>query len=190
MLRCVRERSRPSSPSQLWVAGPLSPYNVIIYLFCIELLLCSKDVTFDHVPLCIICVRLGPSTPGVYVRPGSWCPRNPGVTEVVSEEMLTVGRNLDRNGQTLTYLSYSDSFSTYLTLILSILILIMSHLLLFYSDHSYLFYSEARWISLLGIPTPMTFLRDRKPKTKLKLFSLLKMLVDCSDDQCLICFFD
>jgi hypothetical protein len=23
----------------------------------------------------------------------------PGVTEVVSEEMLTVGRNLDRNGQ-------------------------------------------------------------------------------------------
>jgi hypothetical protein len=31
MLRYVRERSRPSSPSQLWVAGPLSPYNVIIY---------------------------------------------------------------------------------------------------------------------------------------------------------------
>jgi hypothetical protein len=35
------------------------------------------------------------------------------------------------------------------------------------------------------------FLRDRKPKTKLKLFfSIKKMLVDCSDDQCLICFFD
>ena len=68
MLWRVRERSRPSSPSQLWVAGPLSPYNVIIYLFCIELLLYSKDVTFDPVPLCIICVRLGPSTPGVYVR--------------------------------------------------------------------------------------------------------------------------
>jgi hypothetical protein len=28
----------------------LSPYNVIIYLFCTELLLCSKDVTFDPVP--------------------------------------------------------------------------------------------------------------------------------------------
>jgi hypothetical protein len=27
------------------------------------------------------------------------CPLKPGVTEVVSEEMLTVGRNLDRNGQ-------------------------------------------------------------------------------------------
>jgi hypothetical protein len=58
--------------------------------------------------------------------------------------MLTVGRNLDRNGQNLTYLSYSDSFYTYLTLILSILILILSHLLLFYSDHSYLFYSKTR----------------------------------------------
>jgi hypothetical protein len=44
----------------------LSPYNVIIY-FCTKLLLYSKDVTFDPVPLCIICVRLGPSTPGVYV---------------------------------------------------------------------------------------------------------------------------
>jgi hypothetical protein len=68
MLRCVHERSRSSSPSQLWVAGPLSTYNVIIYLFCTELLLYSKDVTFDPVPLCIICVRLGPSTSGVYVR--------------------------------------------------------------------------------------------------------------------------
>jgi hypothetical protein len=28
----------------------LSPYNVIIYLFCIELLLCGKNVTFDPVP--------------------------------------------------------------------------------------------------------------------------------------------
>jgi hypothetical protein len=26
-------------------------------------------------------------------------PLNPGVTEVVSEEMLTVGRNLDRTGR-------------------------------------------------------------------------------------------
>jgi hypothetical protein len=50
MLRCVRERSRSSSPSQLWVAGLLSPYNVITYLFYIELLLYSKDVTFDLVP--------------------------------------------------------------------------------------------------------------------------------------------
>jgi hypothetical protein len=94
----------------------ISIHSVIIYV-----------VFFDA---CMRCTRL--------------CPLNPGVTEVVSEEMLTVGRNLDRNGQTLTYLSYSDSFRTYL-------ILILSHLLLFYSDYSYLYYSKTRWILHLGI---------------------------------------
>jgi hypothetical protein len=91
--------------------------------------------------------------------------------------------------KTLTYLPYSDSFYTYLTLILSILILIMSHLLLSYSDYSYLLYSETRWISHLESYI-YDILRDREPKAKLKLFSLFKMLVDCSDDKCLICFFD
>ena len=81
MLWCDRERSRPSSPSQLWVAGPLSPYNVIIYFF-IELLLYSKVVTFDPMPWFIICVRLGPSTPGDYVRARVLVPRNPGVTSL------------------------------------------------------------------------------------------------------------
>jgi hypothetical protein len=41
-------------------------------------------------------------------------PLNLGMTGVVSEEMLTVGRNLDRTGQTLTYLPYSISFYTFL----------------------------------------------------------------------------
>jgi hypothetical protein len=75
MLWWVRERSRPSSPSQLWVAGSLSPYDVIIYLFYIELLLHSKDVTFVSVPLFIICVRLAPSTLGDYFAPGFWTPK-------------------------------------------------------------------------------------------------------------------
>jgi hypothetical protein len=60
--------SRSSSPSQLWVAGSLSPYDVIIYLFCTELLLYIKVVTFVSVSWFIICVRLGLSTPGDYVR--------------------------------------------------------------------------------------------------------------------------
>jgi hypothetical protein len=72
-------------------------------------------------------------------------PLNPGVTEVVSEKMLTVGRNLDRPGQN-PYL---------LTLILSILFLILSHLLLFYSDYSYLFYSDKMDFTLWN-PTFMT----------------------------------
>jgi hypothetical protein len=55
-------------PVNFWVARPLSPYDVIIYLCCIELLLYSKDVRFASILLFIICVRLGPSTPGVYVR--------------------------------------------------------------------------------------------------------------------------
>jgi hypothetical protein len=92
MLRCVRERSRPSSPSQLWVAGPLSPYNVIIYLFCIELRLYSKVVTFDPVPWFIICVRLGPSTPRDYVRARVLVPRNPGVTVRQGGEPWSVAR--------------------------------------------------------------------------------------------------
>jgi hypothetical protein len=50
MLRCVRERSRSSSPSQLWVAGSLSLYDVIIYLFCTELLLYNKVVTLVSAP--------------------------------------------------------------------------------------------------------------------------------------------
>jgi hypothetical protein len=32
-------------------------------------------VTFDPVPLYIICMRLGPSIPGVYVNPGFWIPK-------------------------------------------------------------------------------------------------------------------
>jgi hypothetical protein len=88
MLWWVRERSRPSSPSQLWVAGSLYPYDVIIYLFCTKLLLYSKDVTFVSVQWFIICVRLGPSTPGDYVRSRVLVPQNPGVTEINFELFL------------------------------------------------------------------------------------------------------
>jgi hypothetical protein len=35
---------------------------------------------------------------GACMRCTRLCPLNLGVTEVVSEEMLTVGRNLERNG--------------------------------------------------------------------------------------------
>jgi hypothetical protein len=130
----VRERSRPSSPSQLWVAGSLSPYDVIIYLFCTELLLYSKDVTFISVPLFIISVRLGPSTLGDYFAPRFW-PLKPGCDRSGIRGMLTVGRNLDRTRQPLL---------TFSTLILSKLFLIFSYPLLLYSDHSYLFTSKGK----------------------------------------------
>jgi hypothetical protein len=62
-------------PVNFGVAGLLSPYDVFIYLFCTELLLYGKDVTFVSVPLFIICVRLGSSTPGDYFVPGFWTPK-------------------------------------------------------------------------------------------------------------------
>jgi hypothetical protein len=37
-------------PVNFGVARSLSPYDIIIYLFCIELLLYSKDVIFVSVP--------------------------------------------------------------------------------------------------------------------------------------------
>jgi hypothetical protein len=93
------------SPSQLWVAVLLSPYDVFIYLFCTELPLYNKVVTFVSVPLFIICVRLGPSTPGVYVRARVLVTLKSGCDRSGIRGMLTVGQNLDRTGQPiLTYL--------------------------------------------------------------------------------------
>jgi hypothetical protein len=81
---------------------------------------------------------------GAHMRRTQLYPLNPGVTEVVSEEMLTVRRNLDRIGHNPYLLTF--------TLILFKLFLILSHLFLFYSDYSYLFYSrKTRRISHLGI---------------------------------------
>jgi hypothetical protein len=93
--------------------------------------------------------------------------------------MLTVGRNLDRTGQN-PYLLIS-------TLILSILFLILSHLWLFYSNYSYLFYSKkTRRISHLGILhiRPSKEIGDLRQTTYI--YSLSKVLDVCSDDKCLI----
>jgi hypothetical protein len=92
MLWWVSERFRPSSPSQLWVAGSLSPYDVIIYLFCTELLLYSKDETFVSVSWFIICVRLGPSTPGYYVRARVLVPPKPGRDTTETRTIIIVRR--------------------------------------------------------------------------------------------------
>jgi hypothetical protein len=73
MLRCVRERSRLSSPSQLWVAGPLSPYNVLIYFVqnsCYvvkmwhSILRHDSSYVWDLVPAHLV----------IMFAPGSWCP--------------------------------------------------------------------------------------------------------------------
>jgi hypothetical protein len=104
-------------------------------------------------------------------------PLNLGMTEVVSEQKLIVGRNLDRTRQNPFLLTF--------TLILSILFLIMSHLWLFYSNYSYLFYSrKIRRISHLKI------LHIRPSKEIGDLRQKIYSLDVCADDKCLICFFD
>jgi hypothetical protein len=55
----------------------LTPYDLIIWLFCTKLLLYSKDMTFVSVPWVIICVRLDPST---HLRRTRVYPLSPGVT--------------------------------------------------------------------------------------------------------------
>jgi hypothetical protein len=52
-------------------------------------------LTFISMHSIIICVVFS----GAYMRCTQLCSLKPGVIEVVSEEMLTVGRHLDRNGQ-------------------------------------------------------------------------------------------
>ena len=53
-------------------------------------------MTFISMHSVIICVVFSVT----YMRCTPTLFLNPGVTEVVSEEMLTVGRNIGRNGQT------------------------------------------------------------------------------------------
>jgi hypothetical protein len=82
----------------LWRQGwTLVRFIFIIYF--VRLPLCNKYsnyiVTFISIHSVIICVVFF----GAYMRCTRLCPLNPGVTEVVSEEMLTVGRNLDRTRQ-------------------------------------------------------------------------------------------
>jgi hypothetical protein len=97
-------------------------------------------MTFISIHLVILCVVLIWRTYETHPA----LPPKSGCEKVVSEEMLTVGRNLDITGQ--------NSYLLTFTLILSILFLILSHLWLFYSDYSYLSYSKkTRRISHLGI---------------------------------------
>jgi hypothetical protein len=95
--------------------------------------------------------------------------------------MLTVGRNLDRNGQPLfTYLCYSD---------LSKLILIFSHLFPLYSDYSYLFILKTYVDFTLWDHVPKVTFRTRRPTLGDKnktIFVDICMLECCFYDTCLI----
>jgi hypothetical protein len=114
---------------------------------------------------------------GACMRCTRLCSLNPGVTEVVSEEMSTVGRNLDRNGQNpylltlfwfILCLPYSSSFYTYLDPVSPSTVLLWSFLPFLLWDKM----DFTPWN-----PYPYDILRDRRPKTKSKLFSIFKNVV-------------
>jgi hypothetical protein len=136
------------------------------------------------------------------------CPLKPGCDRSGIRGMLTIGRNLNRNGQTLTYLSYFDCFYTYLdhvspstvqlwlTLPLllwffSKLILIPSHLFLLYSDYSYLFLLKTNVDFTPWNPVPKVTFRNRRPTLRNKNKTILSIRLSvCSYDTCLIWIFD
>jgi hypothetical protein len=111
------------------------------------------------VPWFIICVRLGPSTPGDCSRPGLGAPKSECDRSGI-RGMLTVGRNLDRTGQ--HYLLTSA------TLILSKLILIFSRLFPLYSDYSYLFLLKTKVDFTLWNPGPKVTFRNMRPNLRNK----------------------
>jgi hypothetical protein len=78
---------------QGWIVDP-----VIFIFYLVRLPLCNKysnycDIYIYTLSYYICCLL------GACMRCTWLCSLKPGVTEVVSEEMLTVGRNLDKNGQ-------------------------------------------------------------------------------------------
>jgi hypothetical protein len=113
------------------------------------------------------------------------CPLKPGCDRSGIRGMLTVGRDLDRNGQNLTYLPYSDSFYTYLDHVLpstvllwltlplllwffSKLFLIFFHLFSLYSNYSYLFFLNTNVVFTLWNPVPKVTFRTRRPNPRKK----------------------
>jgi hypothetical protein len=116
-------RSRWRLPVDLRQGRSLVRFIFIIYF--VSLPLCNKYSDYIVTFISIHCVIIYVVFFDVCMRCTRLCPLKPGCDRSGIRGMLTAGRNLDRNGQTLTYLPYSDSFYTYLD---------HFHFLLFYSD--------------------------------------------------------
>jgi hypothetical protein len=118
-------RSDLGGVSQLILAPTILSSFYIYIFFVIRLPLCNKYSDYCDIYLYTLCYYIC-CLLGACMRCTWLCSLKPGCTEVVSEEMLTVGRNLDRNGQNpylltlfrfILYLPYSDYLYTYLDLV-------------------------------------------------------------------------
>jgi hypothetical protein len=99
-------------------------------------------------------------------------PLKPGCDRSGIRGMLTVGRNLDRIGQPIL---------TYLTLILSKLFLIFSHLFPLYSDYPYIFILKTNVDFTLWNPVPKVTFRNRRPtlRNKIKTIFVSICMLQC-----------
>jgi hypothetical protein len=92
---------------------------------------------------------------GTCMRCTRLCLLSPGCDRSGIRGMLTVGQNLDRNGQNHYLLSLLWFFYK--------LILIFSHLFLLYSDYSYLFFLKTNVDFTLWNPVPKGTFMTRRP---------------------------
>jgi hypothetical protein len=115
-------------------------------------------------------------------------PLKPGCDRSGIRGMLTVGRNLDRNGHNhylltlLWFFLYFYRFClTFATLILSKLFLIFSHLIPLYSDYSYLFLLKTNVDFTLWNPVPKVTSRNRRPinRNKYKTIFIGIYMLEC-----------
>jgi hypothetical protein len=117
-------------------------------------------VTFDPVPLYIICMRLGPSIIGVYVNPGFWTPK-----------IRVLQKWYQRNVDCRTKPRQNWTTIIYLPLLLwffSKLFLIFSHLIPLCSDYPYLFLLKTNLDFTLWNPVPKVTFRNRRPNPRNK----------------------
>jgi hypothetical protein len=126
--------SRWRFPSWLLRQGR-SLVRFIFIIYFVSLPLCNKYsdyiVTFistQEKNRCIHSVIIYVVFFGACMRCTRLCPLKPGCYRTGIIGMLTVGWNLDRNGQTLTYLLYSNSFYTYLDTVSPSTVLLWSFL--------------------------------------------------------------
>jgi hypothetical protein len=113
--------SRWRFPSWLLRQGRSLVRFIFIFYFVIRLSLCNKYSDYCDIYLYTLCYYLC-CLLGACMRCTRLCSLKPGATEVVSEQMLTIGWNLDRNGQNpflltllwfILYLSHLDPISPF-----------------------------------------------------------------------------
>jgi hypothetical protein len=127
------------------------------YIYCVRLPLCIKYSDYYDIYLYILCYYMCCLLWRIYEMHPALCLKS-GCDRSGIRGMLTVERNLDRNGQNHYLLTLLWFFSK--------LFLIFSHLFPLYSDYSYLFLLKTNVDFTLWNPVPKVTFRTRRPTLK------------------------